>query len=316
MTRVRRFSSLILDLSAEFVNTAFCKNQAELASCIRDAHLKDDTVFEAFRDVDRALFLPKTEEYWEPYVNKPLKLGFGTATMSTPIHQALLLSAFQELGLLNLENMRVLDLGCASGWLSASIYSRGIRQNSNGMLLSMERIPELVELAQECLETCPVTQGAQGNGSLVVKKALNDAGEMDLSTIQEFSPFDLIHVGFAFDRSTDAALLEELIGNLRQSPDCRSRLVAGISDQLVSVDREGNEQVIATIPGLVRMDKGQYQPPVTRAQRLDELKQQLDIWKAEFESTNGRKPNRQDLFDDKQAKELFLQYSAISKLSM
>ena len=300
--RIRRFSSFLLDISSEYINTTKCRNQKELAEKMKNK-LTTKEAYTSFQAIDRALFLPKTE-YREPYVNEPQNLGFSEATLSTPYHHALILSILHETGLKS--GKRVIDIGCGSGYLTAAIYRT---VGKTGLVVGMERIPELVNMAKTCLKDCPITKEAQDDGSLKVIDAYDERGNW---TIARYKPYDIIHVGFSFNPD-DSKSIEVLTSCLRQNEE--SRMLAGFGEYLCLFDHKGYRKEIASIPGMAKFQQGKYQKVQTRGERIKEIKDKLDAWKSDFEGTHGRKPNKEDMFSDETSRALFQEFSGLTKLS-
>lgn len=100
--------------------------------------IDDRRVLEAMREVPREAFLPR-ERHYEAYADRAVPLGFGQ-TVSQPwivaaICQALTLSRAD----------RVLEIGTGSGY-SAAVLTRLAAE-----VVSIERLPELADLARDNL---------------------------------------------------------------------------------------------------------------------------------------------------------------------
>jgi len=312
----RPVSSLLLDVAKEYIDTTKCKNQNDLAVALA-AKLTSTAAFEAFRRVDRALFLPKNPaEYREPYANKPQTVGpvgANGATLSTPYHHALILSTLHEIGLK--PGQTVLDVGCGSGWLTAAMFNT-VGQNG-GKVVAVDRVPELLEFAKRCLQECPVTAGAQGQNKIILADAyIGNPGENQTwneAVVKSNGPYDIIHVGFAFDSRKDQKTVEWLTSLLKDTPE--ARVMAGWDHDLCLFDKKGFRKEVAHIPGMAVVERSTYQKPMSRAERLEQTKVQLDAWKALFEEKNKRKPTKDDLFKDPLAAELFKQFASLTKLA-
>lgn len=100
--------------------------------------LKTPRIIEAFRRVDRGLFVP--EEYRAlSYEDSPLPVGFG-ATISEPHTVAFMLE------LLSFETGNtILDIGSGSGWTTALLAHIA---GESGKVYGMDVIPELIESAE------------------------------------------------------------------------------------------------------------------------------------------------------------------------
>jgi protein-L-isoaspartate(D-aspartate) O-methyltransferase len=101
--------------------------------------ISDGRVLEAMREIPREAFLPR-ERHYEAYADRAVPLGSGQ-TVSQPwivaaICQALALSPGD----------RVLEIGTGSGYSSAVLARLG------GEVISIERLPELADLARRNLD--------------------------------------------------------------------------------------------------------------------------------------------------------------------
>lgn len=107
-------------------------------------------------EVRRAMLrVPREEFVWphlrsQAYIDAPLPLGETGQTISAPHMVAIML---EELRLA--EGLRVLEIGAGSGYnaaLLAEIVSPTGRRNPVGRVVSVERVPDLVEFARSNLE--------------------------------------------------------------------------------------------------------------------------------------------------------------------
>jgi len=101
--------------------------------------IKDKRVLEVMSRIPRELFIPD-EYYYAAYEDRPLPIGFGQ-TISQPFIVALMTEALELKG-----SEKVLELGTGSGY-QAAILSQLAKH-----VISVERIPELVESAQRTLK--------------------------------------------------------------------------------------------------------------------------------------------------------------------
>jgi protein-L-isoaspartate(D-aspartate) O-methyltransferase len=101
--------------------------------------ISDKRVLEAMRRVPREAFVSENQ-YYAAYEDRPLSIGFGQ-TISQPYIVALMVQALE----LKSED-KVLELGAGSGY-EAAILAELARQ-----VITVERIPELVEGAEQVLQ--------------------------------------------------------------------------------------------------------------------------------------------------------------------
>src|SRR3989338_2387971 len=106
---------------------------------IRGKYLETPRIIEAFKSIDRKDFIPQ-DLLDSAYVDEPLPIGFGQ-TISQPLTVAFMLEHLSpERG------EKILDVGAGSGWQSALLAEV---VGDKGKVISIERIPELVEMAKE-----------------------------------------------------------------------------------------------------------------------------------------------------------------------
>lgn len=100
--------------------------------------ITDKRVLTAIARVPRELFIPP-HYYHSAYEDMPLSIGFGQ-TISQPLIVALMTQALKIKG-----SEKVLELGSGSG------YQTAILAELAGWVVSVERIPQLVESARQVL---------------------------------------------------------------------------------------------------------------------------------------------------------------------
>ena len=113
-------------------------DRARLVECLRQ-EISDKRVLAAVANTPRELFVP-SNCYHSAYEDRPLSIGFGQ-TISQPFIVALMT---QALGLKGDE--KVLEVGTGSGYQTA-ILAQLVK-----LVISVERIPELVGLARQVLD--------------------------------------------------------------------------------------------------------------------------------------------------------------------
>ena len=135
--------------------------------------IEDPRVLEAMRAVPRELFVP-AEQSREAYADRAVALGYGQ-TVSQPWIVAAICQALHPAA-----GDRALEIGTGSG------YSAAILARLAGEVVSIERLPELVELARRNLEAA----GAEGvevicaDGSV----GLGDRGPWDVIAVHAATP--------------------------------------------------------------------------------------------------------------------------------
>ncbi|KAH9259358.1 hypothetical protein BASA81_002401 [Batrachochytrium salamandrivorans] len=306
-------SSFLLDISSEYINTKSLRNQSDLARALK-SRFQSSSAFTAFESIDRALFLSTSDlVYREPYSNIPQPFGVGgQASMSTPIHHALVLDTLHVHCALK-PGSRVLDVGCGSGYLAAALFKTV--QGHGGQVLALDRVPDLVQLAKKCLGDCPIT--AHQSGLQVCDAYDQESGKWNLHAMQQHGPYDAIHVGFSFNpeqvNGNSGGLADvTMFCNLLDPHNPHARMLAGWGNDLCLFDSKGYRKEIATLPGLARKEEGRYVKPLSRQEKLSAAKAELDQWKQQFERTHHRKPTKADLLGDAKANQLFRDFAQYS----
>ena len=110
----------------------------ELAALLRRRGIADDRVLAAIAAVPRELFVPKELRH-DAYDDRALPIGHGQ-TISQPFMVATICAAL-ELG----ADARVLDVGTGSG------YQAAVLAEIAAEVVTIERVPELADLARETL---------------------------------------------------------------------------------------------------------------------------------------------------------------------
>jgi len=142
-------------------------------------------------------------------------------------------------------------------------------------------------------------------------------------------PFDAIRAGFSFP-NTNCEEFQRLLDQLKPN----GRLIAHIgvdakSPTIFDKDQDGKvtssmatfqtvhvpevfERRVAVEGEDPESDAKAQAAEDERLARRSLLQEQLQAWRRDFETQNGRRPNRHDMLNDKRAAELFLQFNALN----
>lgn len=112
-------------------------NQEMINSMIYQNILKNDTLIQAFRHIDRAHFV-HPESIFEAYKDIPISIGYGQ-TISQPSLITFMLELLDPQ-----KNESVLDIGSGSGW-TAGLISYMIGKEGN--VKALEKVKELTPFA-------------------------------------------------------------------------------------------------------------------------------------------------------------------------
>lgn len=177
---------------------------------LRRGVIVSDRVEQAFRDTDRALFV-RDELQSKAYENRPLPIG-EDQTISQPLTVALMLEDLEVH-----DGMRVLDVGCGSGYSSALLRSL---VGDSGEVIGVEKKGSLVSFAQE---------------------NLSDAGvQADIRLAGD----ELGLPGETFDRILVSAAAQEVPQALVSQLAADGRLVIPVSNSLLTVEPEESGFVV------------------------------------------------------------------------
>jgi len=108
---------------------------------IKYNYIKSKKVIDAMTKVDRKNFVPK-EYITDAYSDYPIPIGFKQ-TISAPSIVGIMTEALDIQ-----ESDKILEIGCGSGYQAAILAEI----SKNGKIYTVERIPELAELAKEKLK--------------------------------------------------------------------------------------------------------------------------------------------------------------------
>lgn len=115
--------------------------EAVRAELIRHLSLevRDRRVLEVMERIPREVFVPQ-DSYYAAYEDRPLSIGYGQ-TISQPFIIALMTEALKLKG-----SEKVLEVGTGSGYQAAILAELAKR------VITVDRLPQLVELARQVLE--------------------------------------------------------------------------------------------------------------------------------------------------------------------
>lgn len=180
------------------------RKEALISGLIAEGALRTPAVIEAFRSVPRENFvLPQYREY--AYANDALPLIAGQ-TISQPYTVAVMTEALQPHS-----GQRILEIGAGSGY-QAAILAEIV--GHSGKIITIERLPELVDYAKERLK-------GRSNVSVIL-------GDGSLGFAQQ-APYDRIIV-----TASAPGVPEPLLAQLRSG----GRMVIPVGDALFLVEKK------------------------------------------------------------------------------
>lgn len=152
----------------------------ELINNLKECNIiKSERVANAMKAVDRANFIKI-----EPYFDQPQYIGHG-ATISAPHMHALALQQLEDVICTKKEDIKILDVGCGSGYLTA-VFAR---LNPAAKVIGIDVIEELVLLSKNNIEKEDI--------DLFKYDRLSLHHQDGWKGWQEDQPYDAIHVGAA-----------------------------------------------------------------------------------------------------------------------
>ncbi|MCS7118543.1 MAG: protein-L-isoaspartate O-methyltransferase [Archaeoglobaceae archaeon] len=149
----------------------FDEKRYNLARRLKEELSLSEKVYNAIRKVPRHLFVPERYKS-EAYVDTPLPIGYGQ-TISAP-HMVAIMCDLLDLN----EGEKVLEIGTGCGY-HAAVTAEII--GKSGLVVSVERIPELAEIAKRNLY-------ALGYDNVIVIVGDGSCG------YAEMAPYDKIYV--------------------------------------------------------------------------------------------------------------------------
>ena len=220
---------------------------------ISGGYLKTSTIIDAFKEIDRADFVPENLKD-EAYENYPLTIGFGQ-TISQPLTVAFMLELLQPQ-----PGEKILDIGSGSGWqtcLLAYIVSRSqisadnisVHQRSerselknrrkSALVIAVERIPELKKMTEDNAKKYNFIEKG------LVRAVLSDGSK----GFPEEAPFDRIIAAAAIQnlRSSASYQRESAAGYIpsewKKQLKIGGRIVTPIRDSVFVFDKASEDRL-------------------------------------------------------------------------
>lgn len=208
--------------------TCHGRNQRDLVDrMIQGNIVHTDSVRDVLYQVDRQNYAPsqppkkKQQDALTAYMDAPLSIGLGQTISAPHMHAHVLEEMYPFLKASNSSQVKILDVGCGSGYLTAALgrwvaprrptVADNVQEGSNGgsildkhktgVVYGIDVFPNLVQMTQFNMEK----EDKDLLDNNIVKVKVSDGWK----GLVEESPFDAIHVGAAaaeFPR----ALLEQL----------------------------------------------------------------------------------------------------------
>jgi len=181
--------------------------------------LKTPRIEKVLRQVDRAKYTRNTED---AYIDSPQTIGHLQTISAPHMHCAALEYLKDHVH----EGARVLDVGSGSGYLTTCF---GILVGSSGKAVGLERIPELVQWAQENIKNNRPEFLSDGRVEIVQGDGW--AG------YPKYAPYDAIHVGAAAEH-----LPQKLVDQLKKG----GRMIIPVGtdwQELIQVDKDESGKI-------------------------------------------------------------------------
>eukprot|EP00924_Labyrinthula_sp_SR-Ha-C_P008075 maker-scaffold_11-snap-gene-2.31-mRNA-1 protein AED:0.28 eAED:0.74 QI:0/0.5/0.66/1/1/1/3/141/281 len=273
------------------------RNQGDLVDIlVKNKFITSKAVEQAFRKVDRALFIPEDTE--KTYLNEPVRITGAGATLSTPTHHATVLQNIYDAYIAEPKSkstIKVLDLGCGSGFLCAA-FSAIYPESA---IIGVEADLEALSIANKCLHSF------EEKAKMNLINILPAFKEHSVWNEDIGSNFDILNVGFSVDEKYITANLIPLLKS--SSAVCVAPILKkNQKDQTLTVFtmKEGSERLDEMI---------QVRERVSIEEKVEAVQRRLDEWTKSFKLRNGRKPSREDMFSDATAKSLFTEFTSLRK---
>lgn len=188
-------------------------NDELIEELIRDGYLKTPALIEAFKTIDRGMFVPEAERA-SAYENRPLPLE-GGQTISQPLTVAFMLELLAPK-----RGEKILEIGAGSGWQTALLAHL---VGEGGSVMALERIAALKEFAAANVERFEF----EGKGVIHIVHADGSKGYLPEA------PYDKIIAAASADRIPEAWKEELKMGG---------RIVAPVGEAIVALEKTAPEE--------------------------------------------------------------------------
>lgn len=182
----------------------------------RDGYLKTPFIIEAFKEINRADFVPEDVKD-EAYLNTALPIGYGQ-TISQPLVVAFMLELLQPQ-----PGEKILDVGAGSGWKAALLAYCVSQPRTHAGIVSIERIPALKEIAEKNIGKYNFVKKG------VVKILLGDGSK----GYKKEAPYDKIIAGAAG---------EEIPQEWKDQLRIGGRIVAPVKNSIVVLEKTAKDK--------------------------------------------------------------------------
>ncbi|CAB9514732.1 O-methyltransferase [Seminavis robusta] len=193
------------------------RNQRDLVDRMMQAKIvRTDSVQEVLNRVDRQHYAPNNaQQQSSPYMDSPQPIGLGQTISAPHMHAHVLEEIYPYLKASKTDSVKILDVGCGSGYLTAALGRWVAPQEQQGSILDSTKTghvygidiyPHLVDMTTRNMQ-----------------KADQDLLDQDIVSVQvsdgwkglpEASPFDAIHVGAAAAEFPRALLQQLKVGGV------------------------------------------------------------------------------------------------------
>jgi len=192
--------------------TCHGRNQRDLVDrLVRANIIRTDSVRDVLSKVDRKYYAPASDVVDAAYLDMPLSIGMGQTISAPHMHAHVLEEMYPFLKASNHSSLKILDVGCGSGYLTAALgrwvapllsskqqHGESNDSKSGGSILDKSKTghvygidvyPYLVKLSQSNME--------KGDKDLLDNSIVQLKVSDGWKGLPEAGPFDAIHVGAA-----------------------------------------------------------------------------------------------------------------------